>query len=198
MILKRLRHATTENHAALECQLPLLDPNLSREDYHEFVSRFYGYYAPLETQLLALPWWDEMGFDYNERYKTPKLERDLLALGDTPDMLARMPRCHNLPEIFTLSQLLGCLYVIEGSTLGGQIITRHLRSSLGITLETGCSFFNGYGDITMMQWQAFGSTLTSLAERTCSDEEIIATANQTFKTLESWLFPTSQKQPTEL
>jgi hypothetical protein len=62
MLLKRLKQAMSEYHAALECQLPLLDPRLSRENYHQLLGRFFGYYAPLETQLLALPWRDEIAF----------------------------------------------------------------------------------------------------------------------------------------
>jgi heme oxygenase (biliverdin-IX-beta and delta-forming) len=189
MILKRLKQATSERHAALEDQLPLLDSRLSRENYRQLLGRFFGYYAPLEIRLLALPWRDETGFDYTDRHKTARLEQDLIALGETPGTLARLPRCQDLPEAASLSNLLGCLYVIEGATLGGHIITRHLQANLGLTPETGASFFNGYGAQTGAQWQTFCTMLTDLAERTGGDEEIIATANRTFETLEQWLFP---------
>jgi len=188
MILKRLKESTRERHAALEDQLPLLDPQLSRENYHQLLGRFYGYYAPLETQLLALPWWDKIGFAYTDRHKTPRLEQDLTALGETSGTLTLLPRCQDLPEAASLSNLLGCLYVIEGATLGGQIITRHLQATLGLTPETGAAFFNGYGAQTGAQWQTFCTMLTDLAERTGGDEEIIATANRTFETLGQWLF----------
>ena len=193
LILKRLKQATSERHAALEGQLPLLDPCLSREDYHQLLGRFFGYYAPLETRLLALPWPDEIGFDYSGRHKTPRLEQDLIALGETPETLAQLPRCQDLPEVLTLSNLLGCLYVIEGATLGGQIITRHLLINLGLTPETGAAFFNGYGEQTGAHWQTFCKMLTDLTEETSSDEEIIASANRTFETLGQWLFPKFHK-----
>ena len=189
MILKHLKQATRENHAALEGQLPLLDPLLSHENYRQLLSRFFGYYAPLETQLLALPWPDEIGFDYSVRHKTPRLEQDLIALGETPETLAQLPRCQDLPEVVTFPNLLGCLYVIEGATLGGQIITRHLRINLGLTPETGAVFFNGYGAQTGAHWQTFCKMLTDLTEETSGDEDIIATANRTFETLGQWLFP---------
>ena len=193
IILKRLKQATSERHGALEGQLPLLDPCLSRENYHQLLSRFFGYYAPLETRLLAMTEWDEIDFDYTDRHKAPRLEQDLIALGDTPETLARLPRCQELPEIVSLSNLLGCLYVLEGATLGGQIITRHLQAHLELTPELGASFFNGYGAHTGARWQAFCSMLTSVAEQTGGDEDIIATANQTFETLEQWLFRHDKK-----
>jgi len=198
MILKQLKQATREHHLALEYQMPILDPLLSHENYQQLLSRFYGYYAPLEAQLLALSWWDEIDLDYNVRYKTPSLERDLIALGNTSDSLTQFPRCQELPEITTLSNLLGCLYVIEGATLGGQIITKHLQANLSITPESGSAFFNGYGAETSKRWQAFCMMLTSQAEQIDDDEGVISTANQTFASLEQWLFPKTSKPLTLL
>jgi len=60
-ILDRLKQATRERHEVLEGKLPLLDPHLSLDNYRHLVSKFYGYYAPMELMLLALPWWDEVG-----------------------------------------------------------------------------------------------------------------------------------------
>jgi heme oxygenase len=191
MILQRLRQATGARHTALECQLPLLDPQLSREHYRHFVTRFLGYYAPLETRLLALPWWHRIGFNYAERYKTPHLVQDMLALGVTADTLATFPRCKALPQLDSLPQALGCLYVIEGATLGGQLVTRHLQAHLGLTPASGTAFFNGYGAHTGARWQAFGAVLDSFTGRAGDHQAIIDTANHTFETIDQWLFPRS-------
>ena len=51
MILKHLKQATGSRHAALESRLPLLDAGMSRLSYLHFLQRFYGYYAPLESQF---------------------------------------------------------------------------------------------------------------------------------------------------
>lgn len=198
MFLQRLKEATSGRHRALECQLPLLDSGLSHARYRQFVSRFFGYYEPLETRLLTVPCWEEIGFDYAERRKAPRLEQDLLALGGTPDALAWVPRCRDLPEIGTLPHVLGCLYVIEGATLGGQIITRRLQMTLGLTPESGASFFNGYGVETGPRWRAFGATLTAVAQRTGGEDDIIASANQTFASIDEWLFPRSETRATFL
>jgi heme oxygenase (biliverdin-IX-beta and delta-forming) len=190
MMLKRLRDETSARHAALERRLPLLDPRLSRQSYRCLLTKFHGYYAPLEERMLALPWWEEINFDYVERLKTPCLERDLIALGGTADEVAKNPRCGELPELAALWQALGCLYVIEGATLGGRTITRHLQASLGLTLETGGAFFAGYGAETGPRWQAFGAMLSAVAQERSGEDEIVASANRTFETMGSWLFPT--------
>jgi heme oxygenase (biliverdin-IX-beta and delta-forming) len=198
MILQRLKQATSQRHAALERQLPLLDPRLSRPVYRQCARRFFGYYAPLEARLLALPWWESIGLCYTPRHKTPRLEQDLLAMGDTSVTLARLPRCQNLPVTDTLDHLLGCLYVLEGATLGGQIITKHLEINLGVTPQSGGAFFNGYGTQTGPHWLAFCKMLMVHAERSENTENIIASANQTFATLDQWLFPTPQEKTTAL
>jgi heme oxygenase len=190
IILQQLKLATREQHTLLERQIPLLDSQLSRKAYQHLLRRFYSYYAPLEMQLLTSLWWDEIDFDYTPRYKTPHLARDLIALGDTPASLAQLPFCQHLPDVTSLPSLLGCLYVIEGATLGGQVITQHLQANLGLTAESGSSFFYGYGAQTSAYWRAVCALLTRAADREdCDSNVLIATANQTFQTLGQWLFP---------
>ncbi|MDB5938012.1 MAG: Heme oxygenase [Polaromonas sp.] len=189
MILKHLKEATGSRHAALESRLPLLDAGMSRPSYVRFLQRFHGYYAPLEAQLLGLPCWDSMDFDYAGRHKTPRLVQDLRALGETAEAIEGAPLCTHLPMLASPGQLLGCLYVIEGATLGGQIITRHLQANLGLTPLTGASFFGGYGARTGSQWKAFCAMLRANAGEPGRQEDILATACQTFETLGHWLFP---------
>ena len=188
-ILKRLRTQTSERHAGLEQSMPVMAPHLSRGDYRALLAGFFGYYAPLEARLGASPVWAELAFDFFARRKASRLEKDLMALGLTVEELTRLPCCTELPELDTLPQVLGCLYVIEGATLGGQVITRHLLATHGITPETGGAFFAGYGAETGPQWQAFGAMITAAAERMGGENEIIASANRTFETLDRWLFP---------
>jgi heme oxygenase (biliverdin-IX-beta and delta-forming) len=189
VILQRLKQATRERHAALEARLPLLQPDLSLAVYRQFMARFLGYYAPLEASLLPLPWWQQLGFTYSDRRKAPRLEQDLLALGACPNSVQCVPRCQDLPPLDSLPQLLGCLYVVEGATLGGQIITRHLHTTLGLTPGTGVSFFSGYGATTGSRWKAFCTQLTTLAAAGDAEGALIASANATFSSLDRWLFP---------
>jgi heme oxygenase len=57
MILKRLKLAASARHTALDDQLRLMKADLSREDYRQVVSRFFGFDAQLEVPLMALPHW---------------------------------------------------------------------------------------------------------------------------------------------
>lgn len=188
-ILERLKSGTRARHVALESRTVLLNKDLYHSDYSQCLQRFYGYYAPLEKRLLESPAWHEAGLIYDTRYKTAQIEQDLLALGVTQNVLTTISQCNTLPEVETTAQIFGCLYVIEGATLGGQIISKHLNASLGLTPDFGCSFFSGYGKQTGSHWKAFGACLTAFATQTSSDDEIIASANKTFQTLDCWLYP---------
>ena len=189
MILPRLKQATQTRHAALESRSILLDPSLTRTAYRNCLRRFFGYYAPLELLLLGTSTLSDAGLAHPAWQKAPLLAQDLLSLGDTPDQLARAPKCQSLPNLSTVARVLGCLYVIEGATLGGQIVTKHLGASLAITPQSGGAFFRGYGEHTGSRWKSFGTHLTAFALRSGCDDEIVASANETFETLDQWLYP---------
>ena len=79
--------------------------------------------------------------------------------------------------------------MIEGATLGGQIITRHLQANLELTPLTGAAFFDGYGARTGGQRKAFCAMLRANAGESVRQDDILTSANQTFETLGQWLFP---------
>lgn len=170
--MPQLRRATRDVHARIERALPLLDPGLSPTVYRRIIERFYGYYASLartsnEPALLR---------------KLPLLRADLLALGAVD---AAVPRCHDLPELSNASQVLGMLYVVEGATLGGQIIQRHLASVLALDETNGAAFFVGYGAATGARWNSFGVRVETAAE--FDMHACIGAAIATFETLERWI-----------
>jgi len=194
MMLKCLKAATSTRHAALERRLPLLDADLTHATYRQFVQRLFGFYEPLEAQLVALPWWGtvDFDFDYAPRHKTPQLQQDLRALGDTESSLAALPRCERLPPMTNPAQLWGCLYVIEGATLGGQIIIKNLSAHLGLTAVSGASFFDGYGPKTGSSWKAFCAAVPAQGDDAPGGRDaMLESANLTFDTLGEWLFPGS-------
>jgi heme oxygenase len=191
VILERLKQATVARHAALESRSVLLDPGLSQPVYRACLARFFGYYAPLERRLLRSQAWLGVGLAYGDRHKTPQLSQDLAALGVTPAELAQMPMCCALPDLRTAARLFGCLYVIEGATLGGQIVTRHLRACLGVTPLSGGAFFSGYAERTGSHWKAFGAQLCAFAQDSGREDEIVSGANDTFETLDRWLYRNS-------
>jgi heme oxygenase len=183
-LLKHLRRETAGQHAALEAQLPLLDRSLTREAYGRLLGRFWGFYAPLEDRMLRSLQEHHLSFAYATRLKTPLLKTDLGYLGLWEPPLAR---CTVLPSLDDVPGLLGCLYVIEGSTLGGQVITQRLAAHLALGVNRGGAFFSGYGTATAARWRECGVFLTETASPLDRDEAIVAGANAAFRTFAQWL-----------
>jgi len=170
----RLRRETRAEHEAIEATLGLdRDPTLER--YREILERFYGFYLPLERELVPL--------GFSERLKTPLLRADLEALGIDPSTVAL---CADIPRPRTQPERFGVCYVLEGATLGGQIIARRLQSSLQIMPHRGGRFFHGYGERTREMWQAFRNALAGLSLRPADEDSAVRFAIETFGRLRAW------------
>jgi len=179
MLLSRLRTETRAAHDAIERALDLTAPALTRSRYVWLLERFYGFYRPLEEALCAagMP-----GLDLSARRKAPLLAADLAVLGADA---ARVPECAALPPRASPDDVAGCVYVLEGATLGGQVISRHLHEALALGPGSGARFFHGYGAATGDMWQDVRTAIESFAARACADD-VVRAAAATFATLQAW------------
>jgi heme oxygenase len=134
---QRLKRETAAVHQHLEAQLGLLDPSLDVHRYLRVLERFYGFYVPVETDVERLAAVEPLGFPLRARAEL--IERDLLALGLSPADLAALPLCRDRPKLSCVEDLAGCLYVLEGASLGGQILSRLLHRRLGLTKGSGAA-----------------------------------------------------------
>ena len=194
-ILARLRLETRGEYDAVERVLDLIGTSLTREGYRQRLEQLYGFYAALEAALQSrcaptdgcqgeptLPFATRSAL-LPRLTKTAHLRQDLHHLGV---MSKDVPLCRELPPLETQAEVLGCLYVLEGATLGGRMITQHVRATLGITPATGGSFFDGYGDDTGRMWQAMRQLLVKAATDTQTENTIVANAIATFACLRCW------------
>jgi len=121
------------------------------------------------------------------RRKLQWLVQDLLALEETERTIAGLPLCMTLPPLMTQARLMGSLYVVEGATLGGQMVGRFLRQSLGDEARRCCRFFESYGEQVRPMWAAFLEVLALVAEGPERERDIIEAATDTFQCFERWL-----------
>jgi heme oxygenase (biliverdin-IX-beta and delta-forming) len=188
MILEEIKALTSENHIRLENSQLLSafsQQTVDRHSYGQILRMFYGYFHPLEKKINQVASIENYLPDYTSRRKSRLLLHDLQALGfSDPNQL---PLCTDLPEVANEAQAFGCLYVMEGSTLGGKFIAHVLRKCLGIEASSGAAFFNGYGAETGTRWKTFQQSLLTFSEQAGQNEAIIASANQTFNKMERWI-----------
>jgi heme oxygenase len=182
-LISGLRAATRSAHQRLEAALPLTDPGLTIDAYRVIVEAFHGFYAPLEAGLAKMATMSP-GFPADGRQKLGRLRSDLRALGASGASVDALPRCPAIPALLTPGAAFGCLYVVEGATLGGRVIVRKLRDHLGLGPMTGAAFFDGYGAETGAMWTSF---CTQLDASPWPRAETLAAAVETFVELERWL-----------
>jgi heme oxygenase len=186
MIHRLLKQHTSHLHNSLEARLRvLLSDEISVGQYAAVQKSFYGFYKPVEDLLAAFVGREDPELQLAKRLKLPLLVSDLTSLAVPVEAIAHLPVCDRLPPIGTLPEMLGCLYVLEGSTLGGRIVTRHLKTALPLN-EVGCSFFNSYGDNVGRMCSTFLSVLARHCEKYGDREAIVNSACQTFACLERW------------
>ncbi len=180
MILGKLKEATRAQHEGVENTVDVMSQLFSKDDYKTLITKFYRFYSAIEPELAKLDW-SQVGYNFEERLKTAKLEKDLENL-DAKGENTISPFAE-IPEVDSFAKAFGSLYVMEGATLGGQIIKRHLREHLDLTPENGGLFFNGYGEKTGEMWKKFGAVITEYAEKHNEDEIIIKSAKETFDSI---------------
>ncbi len=184
MLSDDLKNTTHEVHQQLETKMDLMSRLETKESYLELLKKFYQYYLPIESKLSAYP--NELPLE--GRMKISLLKKDLLALGLSEDEISTLPAAKTVPEINSASEAIGAFYVLEGSTMGGQVISKQLRTKLEITPETGGSFFWAYGPKTMPMWLAFREFLNSDETSQKRDKsKILESAKSTFLSLERWV-----------
>lgn len=134
----------------------LMARDLQRADYVNVLQKLHGIYAFLEPNMQIaermvgkVAVWD---------CKADWLACDLLHLQSLQGEVAAYPdpeRVHyggTLLNIDTQAKLAGCLYVLEGSTLGGRVISDRLRSNPSLHADGALRFFSAYGDETYPRW----------------------------------------------
>ena len=177
MILQKLKESTRQQHEDVEGAVDVMSKMFNLDDYRRLIAKFRSFYAAYEP---TLPYTElkDAGFDYEQRRKLPSLNADAIVLG-----LADGDRFEDVPDVSSLPKAFGSLYVIEGSTLGGQVISRHLKEHLGLTPENGGAFFASYGSQVGPMWKQFGEAVTAYAGDGSNDDEIIEAAVQTFDSI---------------
>ncbi|WP_338556356.1 biliverdin-producing heme oxygenase [Paenibacillus sp. KS-LC4] len=193
-VMARLKEETAVNHKQIEDNRfakAIMNQTLNVMDYSLYLQKFYGFIQPIERHIAALLHKQnvqELGEFIQSRAKTPLLERDLLALGLSEEQVQQLPGCKQPPELATVAAVLGYMYVIEGSTMGGQIITKQVRKFLPLTEEVseGTAYFNAYGSETRAKWAEFSQMVTQSVLTEEDANQVVESAKQTFLTLEAW------------
>jgi heme oxygenase len=192
-ILSELKDFTKKAHNNIEnnpLTKGIIEQTIDKKNYIHLLEKFYGYYFGIEQKLANIQNWKEFDFKITDRLlKCEWLKQDLLALGKKEIDLQKISICKNIPAIDQISQAIGVLYVMEGSTLGGQIQKKFLHQHLSIDEVNGGKFFTAYGkEHIAIMWKNFQDFVMNFDKKYPQNrKQILESANQTFETLDAWL-----------
>lgn len=173
MLSQEIKEATKVAHQQLEKTVVLrLKEIRSASDYADFLKHFYAYFYAVEQAITPFIT-PEVLADYPKRRNSSYLQQDIEDLGG--DLTVLPPA--KAPVIGNAAEAMGALYVLEGSIMGGPYIVQMLRK---YGMETGFSFFSGYGEDTGRMWAAFTTALNAVATSPELEKAVMAKAEETF------------------
>lgn len=176
MLAEKLKENTKIAHIELEKVIVQKIKSIrSIDDYLEILVYFYQFFAPLEKAIL--PQLKEGFPDVAQRRKAEWILKDIQFFKPAfrPSYTTSFT-----PEITSLSQAIGALYVMEGSTLGGQVICKMVAQKLDVSQAEGFKFFSGYGEETLPMWDNFKTYINNRSWNPEEENEVIDAANRTF------------------
>ncbi|WP_316829299.1 biliverdin-producing heme oxygenase [Pedobacter aquatilis] len=186
MIANLLRTETVEKHKELESLMfvnEIMNNTLSIENYKKLLTVNYIIHQKLENKLAnMLDTNIAEQLEMNTRFKLAALEEDLAYWKIDSLSLPGLDFELFVPEKNTAA-VLGALYVLEGATLGGNVIKKHILANPNFTNhEDGLHYYGVYGEKLGAKWKTFVSVLND-SVLAADYQQCISSANHTFDNL---------------
>jgi heme oxygenase (biliverdin-IX-beta and delta-forming) len=171
----RLKLATTDLHAEVESTMDLDKITRNVISYSEAIRILYLVFDCAYKEMSNI--------DFRP------LEIDLGSIGRRRDWLAAdlhvLATALPAPQSFgfelpTSGHGLGCLYVLEGSALGGRVISKRVKQALGLGPATGGAYFHGLGRQTASHWLDFLTALNTIPAKSAMGADAETGAIATF------------------
>ena len=186
MIANLLRTQTAEKHQQLESLMfvnDIMNNSLSIDDYKKLLTINYIIHQKLENKLANMLD-NEIAeqLQMKNRLKLDSLEKDLSYWEIDAVSLPALNFELFVPEKNN-AEVLGALYVLEGATLGGNIIKKHILANSNFKgKEDGINYYGVYGDELSAKWKTFVSVLNKTVQE-ADYEKTVNSANETFENL---------------
>lgn len=177
--MQRLKEETAQAHKETEQYsygMEIMTGRLTSDQYAEVLIKNYQLHAAYEPALQAIEGLDELFCgDLSSRMREASLVEDIQKVNAFPQKFEG-----EIVTPTTIAQALGCMYVLEGSTLGGAVILKKLRTIESINSQDAFSFYGFYGKNLGKKWQEFGGILTNFAGNANLENQIVQFAISTF------------------
>jgi heme oxygenase len=195
MLFEHLKQSTATAHRRLEASLDWLTPDFSHDDYRRLLRRLLGFLRPWEVMVARFVPGDAAAM-FDERRKTPLIEHDVAALDGPSSESIEFAAPEQLPHVGSPAEAWGSWYVVEGSTLGGQLLARHFHARWNLSEAAGLAYFTGYGSQTGVCWADFRRVAGASVDAADYATAAVA-AGETFEKFGAWLTAAPAAEPVE-
>ncbi len=153
--LSRVRERTAKLHNDLEEANPFLVAEPRLPEFWQMLRCLQPVFACVESELASLPAERQLEFGIPSRMRSEALRSAIVTQFGKRDescdnvnmQIRQMRNC-----VSSASFAAGCLYVLEGSRLGGHQILK-AASSAGLDEPNARQFLHGYGSATVVNWK---------------------------------------------
>ncbi len=156
MIAEKLKEATKHHHDAVEKGMyveEIFNKTLSKQQYEDLIKVNYAFHSLIEEKVFnLLPAEDKQLLNIEKRRKLPALTTDRQALSLPQEIIPQLEI--QVPDYNNKDEALGALYVMEGATLGGNVIVKHLKQTPGFS-NMSFNYYGIYQHNTGDYWKAF-------------------------------------------
>lgn len=185
-----LKSETSTAHRQLErnpCLSRLFQTDYSIGEYRDLIAKFYGFFSAIEP--LIFDDLDPMNQPFViHRRKTNLLAKDLSILDIDSVNSSVIPQCKHIPVLNSFARKMGALYVLEGSTLGGRIISKKLIDHFGSAITPTLNYYESYGARVIDEWLSFQFFMAERFDnKQIEIDQVISAAIETFSCLDRWL-----------
>jgi heme oxygenase len=151
------------------------------------LARMYGFVAPAERMIWPHVESTLVPLGYRPSPRVVHLEKDLSFMGFSPDQIQLIPLCESIPRLDSVAAAMGCLYLFEGSRVGGRVLIKPIIETFGFKDGLGYAYFGSDGMDVPALWDDFKMFMEDFAASERMAEEIIGSAVACFSALNTWL-----------
>lgn len=189
LFLARLKGDTSSLHRKLEhapVSASLMNPSVTKQQYIHYLAAMRQIIAWTEAHVFTaiapiIP-------DIESRRKLHTIDRDLNNL----QWSVRDLHSDFNPSLSSVSPsaLLGFMYVVEGSSLGGLVILKQLQQQEFIAPDT-TNFLTVYGEQTGVYWRKFSTALSVYTVKNRIESDVIQGAQDAFHAIDNYFLSMS-------
>ena len=175
-----LKSKTAFEHQALEEKFhseKIMNKTFSWDDYKRMLEFNYRFIFNFEDEVFdRIPQNLAEKLNLEKRRKLPLIQKDISEIG------LNISTEINHQEVTNFSQAMGVMYVMEGASLGGNVIAKNLENMEDFK-PLNFHFFRCYGSDTGKMWQSFKTILNESITTESDQQQCVIGAEMAYQFL---------------